>query len=890
MAISSNTKRYTLGGFLFGLLFPLFSWILDGLFFKNMPLSWSTVVALHLTNPIHFVIDSAPFVLGIAFGAMGFYMDRVKESTILRYENIEYYNKENKKIIGRIRLGNTIFPVIIALILVVGFLVLQEFSNREENDIDLIRIGSNQRTLSQKIVYHSNKIIVTEEQEKIKNTDSLLVSLKNLKKGHERLTKQYTLPASVGNLKDSLSIHYQNIVTGIDQLLNPNFAIKNVDSLSRQTYAVQTVRQLETNQDAFSSLMRSIINVQELEAKNNVTNMKIIQFVVVVIIMMFVILLATFGLKPMIDRVKQAFLDVEEANMKVVRNNETLKASEEELRINAEEMRAINDHLMTSQYELEQKQDLLKRAEKMAKMGSFSWNLKNKTVEHSDNLPSIYRLEKGQKVTPSIFKEISHPDDYKRNQEKLSEAAIRNQREIFTNYRARPKHLLGKEDWRHYRAFSLITYDMEKEPYLLTGTAQDVTEEVEQNQKLEFLFKDLDRNKERLEESQRLARIVSYDRETTSEKTNWSRSFVDVFRVDKKDVPVLLDDFREWIDPNDYERIESKWKQAIEKQTSFEEIYRVNVPKGATFYIKEKGYPAFNEEGKLISKRGTLQDITQSEIARLNIEQKSKLIKEQNDNFVSSVNYAQRIQLALLGSTREIKSIFKDSFIFFAPKDIVSGDFYWYAELGRRKIVLVGDCTGHGVPGAFMSLLGTTILNEIILQRQVTEPSEILNQLQEQIKMALRQDITKNRDGMDIAIVVIDEFKGKLEFAGAKNPLVYMHKKRKRGGQEANMTVIKGDNLSIGGRTNKAINRKYSSHTIDLEEVEAFYLYSDGYQDQFGGKNGRKYMSKHFRTLLYETYSSSMLHQRRALKSNLMKWMGTEHKQLDDICIIGITV
>lgn len=411
LASNSNAKRYTLGGFLFGLLFPLFSWILDGLFFNELSLGFDMVARIHINNPIHFIIDSAPFVLAIAFGTMGFYMDRLKEKSLLVHENIVNYNKENEAIIKRMQLTNTIFPVIIGLILLIGFLLLQDFSNKEQEDIRITKVGNSQNLLSQKIIYHASKIPVTELEEKIKHTDSLLLSLKNFKEGHIDLTKKSTLlESSEGNNGDfqnsfdTLTSSYENIIKGIDELLNPNFVIKNVDSLSLQNHAIKTVRQLERNQEEFSAIMQSIVNIHEREAKDKIITLKVIQSAVVAIIIVFVILLAVFGLKPMIDRVKQAFLDVEEANIKIVRSNETLKASEEELRINAEEMGAVNEHMMNSQYKLEQKQDLLKRAEKMAKMGSFSWNLKKQTVEHSDNLPSIYRLEEGKRLRHSFSK------------------------------------------------------------------------------------------------------------------------------------------------------------------------------------------------------------------------------------------------------------------------------------------------------------------------------------------------------------------------------------------------------------------------------------------------------------------------------------------------------
>lgn len=897
----SNTKGYILGGFLFGLLFPLFSWTLDGLFFNGMTFGWDMVVRLHINNPIHFVIDSAPFVLAGAFGTIGFYIDRLKENSLLHHSNIDTYNKENKAIVRRMRIATTIFPMIIASMLITGFLLLQNFSKKEQDGIYLIKIGTNQQLLSQKMLHQANKILVTELDEKTKHITSLRTTLKDLKEGEMNFIQQSKLVSVnkehqntlfIQNLFDSLEKNYQNLAIESGKLLNSTFVIKNSDSLELQTNSTKIVTQLEKNQEDFSSHMQSIITIYEKDALNKGKNLKAIQFVVVVIIILFIISLAIFALKPTVDRVKQAFFDVEEMNAKFLLKNASLEASQDELQVNAEELRSINTNLVAIQDEIEQKQNLLNSAEKMAKIGSFIWNLKENSVDHSDNLPYICRLEEGEKVTPAIFKDIVHPDDFKTNQKTLFETISTHKTEFLTQYRARPPYLADMIEWKYYRAFSIINYNEKGEAYQIIGTAQDITEEIKQNQRVKTLFENAEKNKERLEEAQQLAKIVSYDMDATSGSIEWSDSFAAIFGVNKDEIPKSLTDFRNWIEPQDVVRVIQKWNKAIESKNRFNEVYKIDTPNKGLLYIKEKGEPSFDENGNLIAKRGTLQDVSKSEIAKINIEKKSKQIKHQNDNFVSSINYAQRIQSALLGGTNEIQTIFKDSFIFFVPKDIVSGDFYWYAEIDNRKIVIVADCTGHGVPGAFMSLLGTMLLNEIIIHRKITRPSQILEELQQEITDILKQKTTKNRDGMDISIAVVDEDIRVLEFAGAKNPLVYIHKKREQGaGEETNMTVIKGDVLSIGGRNKKVETNKFTNHVINLDEVEAFFLYSDGYQDQFGGEEGRKFMSKRFRNLLYTTYTKdAMSKQRRALKSNLGDWIGRNQKQIDDICIIGITV
>ncbi|AFM05302.1 serine phosphatase RsbU, regulator of sigma subunit [Bernardetia litoralis DSM 6794] len=892
----SNTKGYILGGFLFGLLFPFFSWILDGVFFNGMTLGWDMVLRLHLNNPIHFVIDSAPFILASSFGTIGYYVDRLEENNLLYHSNIDKYNKENKAIVKRMRIANTVFPVIITLLLVIGFLLLQDFSSKEQNNIYLIKTGTNQRIISQKILYYGSKIPNTEADEKTKNIKSLRRSIKNLKEGHQNIIQQTNILGSkkyqaitLQNLFDSLEKSYHNVVTEGNRLLIP-FSIKNTDSLNLKNHTAKTIRQLEINQEKFSSLMESLLVIYENESKVKAKRLKTIPFIVVVVIITFIISLAIFGIKPTINRVKQAFFDVEEINAKFLEKNKILQASEEELHINTQKLRSINKNLVITQKEIKQKQKLLIQAERMAKMGSFIWDLQIQTINYSDNLPYICRLEEDKIITPAIFQEIIHPDDFKTSQKDFFKATSTHTKDFFTEYRARPPYLAEMVEWKYYRAFAMINYNEKGKALQVVGTIQDVTEEIKQNQRVKSLFENAEKNKKHLEEAQQLAKIVSYDINTVSNSINWSDSFSGVFATNKHEIPTSLTDFRKWVEPLDLKRIEQKWTEAIESKTRFNEIYRLTTPTEKLIYIKEKGHPYFDEEGNLIGKRGTLQDITKSEIARINIEQKSKQIKYQNDSFVSSINYAQRIQSALLGGTSEIQNIFPNSFIFFVPKDIVSGDFYWYAEVDNRKIVVVADCTGHGVPGAFMSLLGTMLLNEIIEHRKITTPSHILEELQQEITDILKQKTTKNKDGMDISIAVVDEDIRVLEFAGARNPLVYIHKKQQEN-EEENMTVIKGDAISIGGRNKKVESNKYTNHVINLDDVEAFYLYSDGYQDQFGGENGTKFMSKSFRSLLYKTHSEkSMSHQRRALKTNLRDWMGRSQKQIDDICIIGITV
>ncbi len=252
----------------------------------------------------------------------------------------------------------------------------------------------------------------------------------------------------------------------------------------------------------------------------------------------------------------------------------------------------------------------------------------------------------------------------------------------------------------------------------------------------------------------------------------------------------------------------------------------------------------------------------------------------------SSINYAQRIQFAMLPSLAEIRKSFPESFVYFLPRDPVSGDFYWLREINDKVVVAVADCTGHGVPGAFMSLIGNDLLNTIIIERKVLDPAQILTHMNEGIRQALKQDESKNNDGMDIALCVVDKEKQIVSFAGAKNPLYYLT-------ETGDLNIIKGDKHPIGGTQGKR-ERTYSAHTVNLKESEQhhFYLFSDGYQDQFGGKEGRKFLRRNFKKLITDMHQKPMSEQSNILEDRFNAWIkgGKGHKQIDDILVLGFRI
>jgi serine phosphatase RsbU (regulator of sigma subunit) len=261
-------------------------------------------------------------------------------------------------------------------------------------------------------------------------------------------------------------------------------------------------------------------------------------------------------------------------------------------------------------------------------------------------------------------------------------------------------------------------------------------------------------------------------------------------------------------------------------------------------------------------------------------EQKEK-IEKQKEEITDSIKYAKRIQSAVLPSGDFASQILDEYFILFRPRDIVSGDYYWMNKVGNKVVIVAADCTGHGVPGAFMSMLGVSFLNEIVNKNHELIPAEILNQLRAAVKRTLGQTGKDGeaKDGMDIALCVLDTSTMELQYAGAYNPL-YLY----RNGE---LLEYKADKMPIGIYVRE--KESFTNNVISLEKGDTFYIFSDGYVDQFGGETGGKFKTKAFKELLGQIQSHTMAEQREILNTNIDNWRG-KIDQIDDIIVLGVRV
>jgi serine phosphatase RsbU (regulator of sigma subunit) len=281
--------------------------------------------------------------------------------------------------------------------------------------------------------------------------------------------------------------------------------------------------------------------------------------------------------------------------------------------------------------------------------------------------------------------------------------------------------------------------------------------------------------------------------------------------------------------------------------------------------------------------------------------EQKEMIEKSNEEVMKSIEYAKRIQAATLPDLLPLGNQVEEHFVLFRPRDIVSGDFYWYAHVEKKTIITVADCTGHGVPGAFMSMMGVSFLKELVQKEYITHPGVILRRLRKEIINTMGQKGVsgEQRDGMDMALISIDHEEGTLDFAGAYNSL-YIVRPEDKPGPDPEITKadepmsakglvlyeIPADKMPIA---HYEVMDKFTNYEVPVNKGDRVYLFTDGYADQFGGQKGKKFMYKAFKRMIIENASKPMTDQEKIYTDRLEKWMGT-HSQVDDICVMGVKI
>jgi len=317
---------------------------------------------------------------------------------------------------------------------------------------------------------------------------------------------------------------------------------------------------------------------------------------------------------------------------------------------------------------------------------------------------------------------------------------------------------------------------------------------------------------------------------------------------------------------------------------------------GNQIWLQTTITPIFDKEGNHTEFIAIDSDITAIILAEKEIKLQKEKIEIQRDlayvqmeelankkkSITDSIQYAKRIQSAILPSEDIFENSFSEFFIIYRPRDIVSGDFYWISEKENKIIIAVADCTGHGVPGAFMSMLGVASLNEIVSKNNLLQSNEILNKLSQNIIHSLHQTGKEgeSKDGLDIALCIIDKDNRRLQYAGANTPLILITNNE--------ITEIKANKMPIGIYIRKQ-NECFTNHEIDIPENTSIYLFTDGYTDQFGGEKHTKFKKDKLRKLLIDINQNPLIAQKQILEKSLDNWKGN-NKQIDDILVVGFKI
>ncbi|TAF33493.1 MAG: PAS domain S-box protein [Cytophagales bacterium] len=309
------------------------------------------------------------------------------------------------------------------------------------------------------------------------------------------------------------------------------------------------------------------------------------------------------------------------------------------------------------------------------------------------------------------------------------------------------------------------------------------------------------------------------------------------------------------------------------KQTSTQEMELASLE--GVRIMQVNAIPEQNDNQEIESVLIVSHDITQQKLIETTIRETNKKISE-------SINYAKRIQTAILPNSDVLSNVFPHSFIYYKPRDIVSGDFPWFMQKGQDVCIAAVDCTGHGVPGALISLIGYFVLNNVVSLSEYLHSGEILDLLDEGVRKTLRQDTeATTKDGMDIALLKINLSTNLCEFSGSHRPLYWVC--------DGQLEHIKGDKCPVGGSAHYKNKTKFTTHTLQLKHGDRLFVFSDGLPDQFGGVNNKKYSSRRIREMIMANNSSSMEETQFLIQEDLTTWMG-DHKQTDDILMIGIQV
>lgn len=540
----------------------------------------------------------------------------------------------------------------------------------------------------------------------------------------------------------------------------------------------------------------------------------------------------------------------------------------------------------------------IKEAQRLAKVGNWNIDFKNHQTTWSDEMLIIYGLLGHDEVDQNSFLDFAWPSDRETIRKKIKEARRTGQPVEFSH---RIMHKDGSEKIVNTKLMAIANRDGEIER--MFGTTQDVTEQRKSEERLRF-------TEQLLREAQQLAKVGNWNFDVRTNEVFWSEGIRVIFGVDENFSP-NFDSYIGMLHEDDKEWVLKELEEAHRTGKSIENEYRIRRGDGKVRVLHSYTKSVLDADGQPARIFGTSQDITElkeaqnelektlqdlekrveertkdlsitNEALRDEIRERVRMGKEleaKTKDILDSINYAERMQKAIFPDIETFHRNFTKSFIFNRQKNVVGGDFYWFHKQRKNVMITCGDCTGHGVPGAFMSILGVELLNNIIVEQQWKYPTLILELLDDGISNIFSEGKNNSMsDGMDVSFCLINRVEKKVQFAGAMNPIVII--------SDGEETVYKGSRFGLGAYMEKSAKR-FETQDIPYKEGDMLYMFTDGYQDQFGGEKNKKFKPKNLVELLKKIHHLPGEEQHKMLEKTFDEWKGDE-EQTDDVLVIGV--
>lgn len=857
--LSFENQKYPIYGFVFGMAFPIIAWIID-LLYRDINFTASGIWGMHVSNPLHFVIDLAPFILAAVAYILASVIDKKQNILKQSLNEKQVYLQNIYDFSDEISKGN--------------FEAFLEADKKDEliRKLILMRNNLNDSTLKEQ-----------KQNWQITGRDLISTTLRKYN-NIEDLSYQVLLDI----------INYTGLIQGSfylfdeeEQCLN-NIASYAYDRqkfiqqkipvgmglIGQAAYEKQFIYRKEIPEDYISIssgilgdkkpgsiLLVPLISdeklrgVLEFAAVEDEISERVIQFII------------ELG-----DIIAQTVFNIliNEKTNNLLNESRSMTAelqeNEEELRQNAEEMRATQEELEKTNFDL---------ASKIAEVENAQTKL-NALLENASEVISI--------LDESGIVQYESP------------ACI---------------NILGYKPEEKIGTYAFETTGVNRAA--LEDLFMSVKQRASKLRKLEFLYKEngteqvwLEVTAMNLLDNPAINGIVLNTRDITTrkvaEKEQRMRGQMQALSENSVDIIMRIGVKSEkffYLNPSFTKYTGIPIEEAINSS-----INEVQLPSGLQGFFKASistmletavnqehefildtdevqsimqisAIPEFNESKQLETILFVAHDITDQKRTELEIKDKNKKITE-------SINYAKRIQKAILPNNKILQEHFQDSFVFYKPKDVVSGDFPWLFEKDDTVYVAAVDCTGHGVPGALLSFIGYFLLQNIVDRDQNLSASEICDQLHENVRTTLRQDKdgANARDGMDIALCKYNKTSKVLEYSGAHRPLYLLRNEE--------LEIFKGDRKAIGGIPHKKkAEKNFTNYIIDIQENDKIFFFSDGLPDQIGGERNKKYQAKRMREIIQTNSSSNMADYSDRFVADFHSYMG-DQKQIDDVLLIGI--